>query len=472
MVERRRMPEAAVAALSSPKLVIVVIALSSFIVTFDITAVIVAMPAVKSELGLDVSGFAWVMDSYSLAFTVLLMAAGVLADRYGRRLILLLGTATFTFASLLCGLAWSAGPLLTGRVIQGIAAAFVICGGLALISHLYPDKVERVKAFALAGTISGAAMALGPAGGGVLTTLFGWRWVFLVNIPICIIVGLAILRMVEESSDPQKRRIDVLGVVTLTLFLAVLTWTLLHGGEFDGFHVPAWATVVAPAAALVLFVATQMFQAEPMFGLSLFRSRAFVGMCSIPIALSLGYWALLVYIPLFMQSALGQKLETVSVLMLAVTLPMVCLPMLGGRIALAMGQVPFFAAGLTVLAAGCFVIACGAHAHDLWLAVIGMVLAGSGTAVVNPQVSAAIVAIAPKDRAGTASAIATVLRQGGFAIGIALLGAALRWSNGARTDTGAGSDFTWLFAVAGGGALVGAVTTLVLIRPERSNGST
>jgi MFS family permease len=142
---------------------ILVISIAIFITTFDITAVIMVMPNIKSELSLDIGGFAWVMDAYSLTFTVFLMTAGVLADRYGRRRVLLVGNALFLVSSVFCGLADSQTGLLIARATQGVGAAFIVCGGLALIGHRYAERTERAKAFALLGSISGAAMALGPA---------------------------------------------------------------------------------------------------------------------------------------------------------------------------------------------------------------------------------------------------------------------------------------------------------------------
>ena len=145
-----------------PQASVVFIALCNFLVTFDITAVVVAMPVIRDELALDVSGFAWVMDAYSLTFAVLLLAAGVLADRYGRRRALLVGLGVFLIASVVCAAAPGATWLWVGRVLQGVGAAFVICGGLSLLATLHPAPADRVRAFALAGMIGGAAMAVGP----------------------------------------------------------------------------------------------------------------------------------------------------------------------------------------------------------------------------------------------------------------------------------------------------------------------
>ena len=447
------------------KLPAVVIAVSSFLITFDITAVIVAMPMIKADLNLDVGGFAWVMDAYSLSFTVLLMTAGILADRYGRRRALLLGTAVFAAASLFCGLAWTDAVLWVSRVAQGVGAAFVICGGLALISERYQEQTERIKAFALAGTISGAAMALGPTGGGMIAELFGWRWVFLINLPICALVAVGVLLVVDESSDSRQRRLDIGGLLTLTLALVLTIWTLLHGPRIAGVSLPLWSVVLACVAMFAVFIASQLLQSESMVDLSLFGSRQFIGMSVVPLALSLGYWAIIVYLPLYLQAARGVTLEQSSWMMLMATLPMVLLPVFGARLALLLKFRWFFTLGLLIVGLGCIVLAYSATAPSIAVVLIGMALCGSGAALVNAQISGAVVALVPRDRAGMASAVVTVLRQGGFAIGIACLGALLRIaSDGQTDDVNRAGNYQTLFLFAGVSAIAGAGAVLLLLR--------
>jgi MFS family permease len=447
---------------------VIVIAMSSFLVTFDITAVIVAMPKIKSELGLDVSGFAWVMDAYSLSFTVLLMAAGVLADRYGRRKALLLGNLIFGVASLACGLAQGDVFLWVARAVQGIGAAFVICGGLALLSDRYREQGQRVKAFALAGTVTGAAMALGPSGGGLVADLAGWRWVFFVNLPICALIGFAVPKVIQESRDPTRRRVDIVGVVTLTLTLLSLVWLLLHGAEVAGVKLSSYLAASIPTACFVAFIASQLIQKAPMIDLALFVSPAFLGVCLVPLALSISYWSLLVYLPLFLQGALGQTLDRISWLMLAATAPMLLLPFVGGRLALMLKPRAFFSSGLVVVGIGGLVLTHAAQTASLWLTLLGMVLCGAGTAAVNSQVSGAIVASAPKERAGTVSAIATILRQGGFAVGIAALGALLNRAGAPATVALTAAEYVPLFASTSSVSFVAAVCVLLLVKSPSS----
>src|SRR5947208_13825953 len=163
----------------------------------------VAMPAIAKDVGLGVAGLAWVIDAYSLAFTGALLASGALADRFGRRRSMLIGNAVFLVASIACGLATDGPMLLASRVVQGVGAAFMVTGATALIAGAFPNLGQRARAFGMIGVISGVAMALGPTLGGLLASLFGWRWIFYANIPFCLLLALAVPRWVAEANDPD-----------------------------------------------------------------------------------------------------------------------------------------------------------------------------------------------------------------------------------------------------------------------------
>ena len=194
--------------------------MAGFLTNFDVTAVVIALPAVARELGLDVAGYAWVMDAYSLAFTACLLFAGALADRYGRRRALLVGNGIFALASLACGMAWDGPTLLVARALQGIGAAFIVTGGFALIASVYVQTRARTDAFALVGVMSGVAMAFGPTMGGLVSSWIGWRWIFLINLPVCALVAWGVPRLVAEAREAVPRPLDPLGVVYLRAYCA------------------------------------------------------------------------------------------------------------------------------------------------------------------------------------------------------------------------------------------------------------
>jgi EmrB/QacA subfamily drug resistance transporter len=433
------------------------LALAVFLNQFDVTAVVVAMPAIGRDLGFGVTGFAWVMDAYSLAFTGTLLASGALADRYGRRRALLVGNILFLAASLACGLAANGPELWAARAAQGVGAAFVITGAIALLASAYPKPEERARAFGLMGVISGVAMALGPTLGGVIAAWFGWRWIFLANIPPCVLIAWAVPRLVDETRDADGRPLDIAGIILLTLALGLTIEALLAGR-----HAPTHAALglLAGAVLLGLFVVWQRRQVRPMLDPAVFARRVMVGIAVLLFAVSFGYWAVLVYLPLFLRTSFGWPPELAGLALLAATVPMLVLPPIGGRVVLRWGWRRLFATGLAITAAGDLLLAGSAASPDgatrLGVVLLGMACIGAGAALAHPQLSGAVVALVPPDQAGMASAVTIVARQAGFAIGIAVLGAVL------VSDTRA-EGFVAPFTLAAVSALAGLCAALLLL---------
>lgn len=180
-------------------LITFVLGLGAFLILFDVTAVVVAMPGIAGDLGFAIAGSAWVIDAYSLALTGALLASGALADRFGRRRAMLAGNVVFLLASIACGAATNGPLLLAARMLQGVGAAFLSTGAIALVAGAFPHQGQRARAFGTIGMISGVAMALGPTLGGLLAAWFGWRWIFYANIPFCLTLAFAVPRVVAET---------------------------------------------------------------------------------------------------------------------------------------------------------------------------------------------------------------------------------------------------------------------------------
>ncbi|MFN4164770.1 MAG: MFS transporter [Ferrovibrio sp.] len=439
--------------LRHPMAVAWVLALSVSLANFDVTVVAVVLPAIRDELGFSIGATAWVMDAYSLAFAGSLFAAGALADRFGRRRMLLLGNAGFALASLLCGLTWDGPSLWFARALQGLCAAFYITGGLAAISLAYPpsDAAARARAFAVIGVTGGAAMALGPTLGGFVAAGLGWRWIFLINLPVCMICDWAVRRVIAESRDEEGRALDIIGVVLLTLAIALPVQALLHS---DG--APAWRWSATGAGVLlgIVLVRQQKRRTKPMLDPMLFRRREAIGIGCLLLSLSAGYWATLIYLPLYLLATFGLDVEQGGLAMLAATLPMLVLPPVGVWSTQRYGWQATFTGGMLLLMVGLTLLAFAAlNDAPLWQVLLAMLLLASGAGISNSQVSGALVALAPPDRAGMASAMATTLRQAGFAIGIALLGA-----------VSGGVDYTAAFGVAALAAALGAAAAALTLK--------
>jgi MFS family permease len=251
-----------------------------FMLLLDITIVNVALPDIQAAFGASLADLQWVIDAYALTLAALLLTAGSLADRFGRRRLFVIGTSLFTIGSLACGLATDSLSLSLSRAGQGVGGAIMFATALALLSDAFEGR-ERGVAFGVFGATTGVAVAVGPVLGGVLTSGLSWRWIFLVNIPVGIVTVIVSLLRVDESRDPDAGRPDWLGFATFSSGLGLLVLGLIRSGE-DGWTADnvVWSLGGA-AVLLVAFVATQVLQASPMFDLSLFRKPTFVaGMAS------------------------------------------------------------------------------------------------------------------------------------------------------------------------------------------------
>lgn len=433
------------------------LSLAAFLTQLDVTAVVVAMPSIGADLGFGITGFAWIMDAFSLAFTGLLLASGALSDRYGRRRALLLGNAGFALASLACAFAWNAPSLWLARALQGAAAAFVITGSIALMAGLYTDAGHRARAFAVTGSVSGVAMALGPTLGGIVASAFGWRWIFLANLPFCLLAGWMLPRLVAETRDAAGRPLDPAGILLLTLALSLAVEALLQGVH-TAFALPAG--LLGSLAALTLFVLQQRRRPRPILDPTLLGQPAMIASAALLVTLSVGYWSVLVYLPLFLQTSFGFSVDKSGLVLLAATLPMLALPPLGGRLISRWGWRWPFTLSLLIVAVGDLGLAWASTGGDpavaFGLALAGMACIGVGAALAHSQLSGAVVALAPPAQAGMASALTIVMRQGGFAIGIAALGAA---AGSGHPPTG----FPQTFALAAAVAAIGAITAYSLL---------
>jgi EmrB/QacA subfamily drug resistance transporter len=443
-----------------PLLTTLALGSSTFLILFDVTAVVVAMPVLARDLGLGVAGLAWVIDAYSLAFTGALLASGALADRFGRRQCMLAGNAVFLVASVTCGMASSEAMLLAARVIQGIGAAFMATGGIALVAISFPNVARRTRAFGVMGTISGVAMALGPSLAGFLASWLGWRWIFFANVPFCLALALAVPRLVAEASDRQGRRLDPVGIALLTISLGLAIDALLRR---DGSLTSRTLCLAGSAAAAALLIWQQGRSSHPVLDPRVFATPVMAGIALLLTALQFGYWAVVVYLPLFLTLALDMSMEVAGTNLLMATLPMLLVPLIGGGLAARWGWRRLFTMAFGLLVVGDVALVIAALLDDpgkrLAATLTGMAVIGVGGALVNPQLSGVALALAPSTQAGMASAVTMVARQAGFAMGVAALGLALGAANEAL-------EFAQAFALAAFVALLGMIAAMALLPPK------
>lgn len=395
---------------------------ATFMLLVDITIVQVALPTMQRSLHASFSDLQWVISAYALSLSALLLTQGTLADRFGRKRIFVAGLVVFTVASLLCGLSTSAGMLIGARAVQGVGGAAMFATGLALIGQDFHGR-QRAQAIAVWGATVGAAVAVGPLVGGLLTSGLGWEWIFYVNVPIgALTIGAALLRMVNMS-DPGAKRLDWVGLVTFSASLFFLVLGLTRAPD-DGWRSSSIdACFVAAAVLMALFVVAEFTQKRPMFDFSLFRKPSFVGVSFATLCLGFGMFAMFPYLTLYLQNDLGLSPLQGGLRLLPLTVLSFFVPLSTRRFT------EKLAPGL-VLLSGLFLCAVGiALMHRItpasaWTQLLpGFLVAGFGIGIANPAIARIALGVVPPERSGMASGISNTFRIGGVATGVAALGA-------------------------------------------------
>ena len=431
----------------------------------DITIVNVALPAIQKALKASFSDLQWVVDAYALALATCVLTAGALADLFGRKRLFLIGIALFTVASVACGAANDALFLIVARGVQGIGGAMMFATALALISQEFHGK-ERGTAFGLWGATIGAAVAIGPLAGGMLTSWLSWRWIFLVNIPIGVGAILLGLRELRESSDPEHSRLDPIGLVTLTAGLLCLILALIEGNGHGWTSGLILGLLAAGVVILAVFVASQARDGATMIDLALFKRPAFVGAQTTAFAISASMFAMFLFLTRYLQNILRLSPLETGVRFLPLSLVSFFAAPAAGRL---MSRVParaLIGGGLILNAIAMWSMSRVSESSHWTVLLPGFLLGGVGIGMVNAPLATTAVSTVRVERAGMASGINNTFRQIGIATGIAALGAIFASQVPGRNASKA--DFVQglhdILLVGAGTAAVGAVLALALIR--------
>ena len=400
-----------------------VVCTATAILMLDIAVVNTALPSIGEDLATGIGGLQWVVDAYTLALAAVVLTAGSLADRFGRRRAFASGLIVFTVASAACAAAGSIEILVVARAIQGLGAAVLFATSLALLADAFPGERQRTSALAAYGATIGASFAIGPAVGGVLTSAAGWRWVFLVNIPIGIAALAVTLREVRESRDPRAPRIDLPGLVTLTAGLSLLVFGLLRGNETGWGSALIVAVLTGAAVLLAAFVAVEAHSTHPMLPLALLRSRAFTGAQLTAFAISGSFFAIYLYCSIYLQNVLGLSAIEAGLVFVPSTIVMVIVSGATAQLNRRVHPGVLISGGLLLVAAGMAMLTV-AEVDSSWTALLpGITVALIGTGLFNPSVSAVALNSVPAEQSGLAAGINDTFRQAGIAIGVAALGA-------------------------------------------------
>jgi DHA2 family methylenomycin A resistance protein-like MFS transporter len=408
----------------SPRTVLVVMCAGYFLVLLDVTIVNVALPGIGSGLGTDVGGLQWVVDGYALALASLMLTSGSAGDLYGHRRVVLGGLAVFGAGSLACGLAPGVSVLVAARVVQGIGAALLLPGTLAIISRAYPDDVARARAIGVWAGLGSLALPAGPLLGGALTDAFGWRAIFLLNVPIVLVALVWAATVARESREEQARRLDLPGVLLGSLLLLATTYAFIEGGR-SGAGAPQViaAGAVAVLAVPALAVAGLRRGDDAMLPVPLLRRPAFDAANVAAGVMNLGTLGTLFVLMLFLQQIQHRSPLLAGLAVIPLFAPLAVIAPFGGRVTSRVGARLPAAAGLLVAAAGLALLARAGADSGYPVLLPAFLLWGVGMGFLTPAVVAAAIAAVPGERAGLASATNNTARQTGGAIGIAVAGA-------------------------------------------------
>lgn len=399
------------------------VCLAALALPLSFTAGAVAVPVLARSAVASPTALAWVTNAFMLTFGSLLLAAGGLADRHGRRRMFLLGTAGFTVATAAVCLAPTLLWLDLARGLQGVAAAAALASGTAALAQGWQGP-RRARVFALLGTTFGAGLALGPLLAGLLLQALGWRSVFAAG-GVLTLAAFALAARALPESRGERGRLDIAGMLGFSLMLAALTLALLWLGEY-GLH--AGRVQLALLTTLLLggaFVCTERLHPSPLLDLSLFWQPAFLGVQLLPVATCLGYVVLLVVLPLQLLGVHGQSTTLVGLQMLALSAPMLMLPMLAARWAERVGSARLCTLGLLVCASGLYLLSRHAThpSPSQWVPLLMWV--GAGTALPWGLMDGLSVSVVPVQRAGMAAGIFGTVRVAGEGIALAAVTALL-----------------------------------------------
>lgn len=400
-----------------------VVSVATFMLMLDLSVVAVALPQIRAALDASFAELQWVVDAYALTLAAVLVTAGSLADRRGRKHLFVLGFVVFTAASLACGLAGSPGPLNISRGVQGIGAAILFATGPALLGHEFHGR-ERATAFGVFGAVTGLAIAAGPLLGGALTSGLSWRWMFFVNVPVGLVAIAATLIKVRDSRDSTARSVDLTGMVVFTAALTILVFGIIRGNDEGWTSTPILGSFVVAAVLLAVFgVVEHRLGARAMFELALFRNVTFVGMSLVALIANAAALPSIFIQTNYVENLLHVDAWGTGLRFLPLTLALFVFGAAGGILT---GRVPFRALmGVACLAQGVGLLLTRLVDTDTaWTALVpSMIVMGAGMGLYNPTRAALAIGVTEPARAGTSSGINETFQQVGTAIGIAGVGA-------------------------------------------------
>jgi len=402
--------------------VLATVCLAVFAINLDTTIVNVALPELARQLGATTRDLQWIVDGYNLAFAALVLIAGSIGDRFGRRPALVTGLVGFALASGIGALCTGAGALVVVRLVMGAFAALIFPTTLSIVANAYPDRGERAKAIGVWGAVTGLGVAVGPVTGGVLLAHFWWGSVFLALVPVAVIAAVLAFLLVPESSDPDEARIDLPGLVTSSAAIGLLVYTIIEAPNRGWASPWSLAGFVGTAVIAVAFVAIERGQEHPMLDVSLFRTPAFSAASG---AVTVAFFALFGFIFLitqYFQFIRGYGTLSTGVRILPVAVTIAVGSVLGARLAGRVGTRALVVTGLLLFGSAFAWVAVSPTFMPYGVIVGQMVLMGLGLGLTTTPATESILSVLPPAKAGVGSAVNDATRETGGTLGVAVIG--------------------------------------------------
>jgi EmrB/QacA subfamily drug resistance transporter len=407
----------------NPWVVLVVVGLAQFMVILDATIVNVALPSIQRGLHFSPESLQWIVNAYTLAFGGFLMLGGRAADLIGRRRLFLIGIFLFSAASLMNGLAGSAGILVAGRALQGLGGALVSPAALSVLTTTFAEGRERTAALGVWSAIAVGGGAIGLLLGGVLTSAFSWQWVFFVNVPVGLITILLALRFVPESRvEDRSGGVDIVGAVSITAGLVVLVYALVNAQSAGWVSLTTLGLVAIAVALLAAFVTLELRLRHPLIRLGIFRMRSITGSNLSMLLVAGGMFALFYFASIYVQEVLGYSALRAGLAFLPVTAGIIIGAGLSQQLIRRIGVRAVGLIGMSIAAVGLLLLSripvAGTYLGDL---LPGLMIMAVGMGLTFVPITLIATTNVEEHDAGLASGLLNTSQQLGGAIGLAVL---------------------------------------------------
>jgi EmrB/QacA subfamily drug resistance transporter len=408
-----------------------------FIVGLDVTVINVALPSIGEDLDAGVSGLQWTVDAFTVTIASLLMLAGSTGDRFGRRRTFVAGLFVFAAASVVCSVAPNVEVLIAGRVLQAVGGSMLSPVAMSIIVNTFTDPRERAQAVGVWSAVFGLSMALGPVVGGAIVTGGGWRYIFWLNVPVCLAAIVLSLRHVPESKAPRARRFDPVGQLLVMALLASVTFGIIEAPSL-GWTSPAIIAVFGFAAASLLgLLYWEPRREDPLIDLRFFRSIPFSTSVATAVAAFAAFAGFIFLNTLYLQHGRGLSPLEAGLATLPMAVMMVLSAPLSGRIVGRRGpRLPLAIAGVG-FTAGCAMLIGIDTGTPLGYLLAAYAIVGAAFGFVNAPITNTAVSGMPRAQAGVASAVASTSRHVGSTLGVAVVGAIVVSSAGGSAESGA-----------------------------------